>query len=339
MGVEKFLDLPWVDIFTAADNHILDAPHNVDIALVIHHGQVAGVHPARCVDGFGAGIGVIPIAEHDAIAARTQFAWCTIGDNRTRGGIDNLDLHMGMDLAHGADLLVERRADARLGADGAGLGHAVTDFHITHVHQGLHLLHHLYRTGGAGHDTGAQGTEIIAGKIGVVEFGNKHGRHAIECRGPFLLHGVEDGLGVKAVVGIDHGGAVAHTTQVPHHHAKTVVERHRDDEAILVGEIHDLRHKVTVVEDVVVAEGRAFGVASGAAGVLDVDRVVKLLLGLPFGQLIGADAVAQRQQITPGQHAGRRFGSQPHDGPQIRQLRRRQSGPCRQGLGVLEFRR
>jgi len=44
---------PRADRFlTPAHDHVLDAADDVDVAIVVHGGQVAGVHPARTIDGL-----------------------------------------------------------------------------------------------------------------------------------------------------------------------------------------------------------------------------------------------------------------------------------------------
>ncbi len=41
---------------------------------------------------------------------------------------------------------------------------------------------------------------------------------------------------IKALAGIDHGGAERDRGEVAHHHAEAVIERHRDADAILLGQ-------------------------------------------------------------------------------------------------------
>ena len=49
-------------------------PTMLQVALVVHRREVAGVHPAGAVDRLGGPLGVLPVAEHDAVAARAQLA-------------------------------------------------------------------------------------------------------------------------------------------------------------------------------------------------------------------------------------------------------------------------
>jgi hypothetical protein len=51
VGVEELLHLARIHILSSADDHVLDAPDDVEVALCVHDGEVAGVHPAGGVDG------------------------------------------------------------------------------------------------------------------------------------------------------------------------------------------------------------------------------------------------------------------------------------------------
>jgi hypothetical protein len=54
-----------------------------------------------------------------------------------------------------------------------------------------------------------------------------------------------------------------------------MVDRYRDEQPVAVGEAEQLGGEVAVVEDVVVAEGRALRIAGGSARELDVDGIVE----------------------------------------------------------------
>src|SRR5687767_8610093 len=49
MTVQVLLDLAWIEVFAAADHHVLDAADDVAIALVVDGREVARVHPAARV--------------------------------------------------------------------------------------------------------------------------------------------------------------------------------------------------------------------------------------------------------------------------------------------------
>src|SRR6185503_11567015 len=69
MRVEIFLDLARVHILAAADDHVLDAADDVDVAVLVGGGEVAGVHPAAGVDRVARRLLVAPVADHHAVAA------------------------------------------------------------------------------------------------------------------------------------------------------------------------------------------------------------------------------------------------------------------------------
>ena len=70
----------------------------------------------------------------------------------------------------------------------------------------------------------------------MVELGDEHGRHAVQAGAALLLHGLQHGYRLEAFAGIDHGGAVGDAGQVAQHHAEAVVERHRDAQAVVLGQ-------------------------------------------------------------------------------------------------------
>src|SRR5215472_14343182 len=72
--VEELLDLARIDVFTAADHHVLDPADDIAITLGIDRREIAGMHPSGCVDRFAGLFLVVPVTEHDQIATRQQFA-------------------------------------------------------------------------------------------------------------------------------------------------------------------------------------------------------------------------------------------------------------------------
>src|SRR5574344_500147 len=125
MAVEEFLDFAWIDVLSATNDHVFDAAHDVDVALRIHGGEVAGVHPAVCVNGFTRFGFVTPIAMHDGIAFGTQLTALPYRGEFARFGVNDFDLQVRLHLAHGGDALVQRGVGRALAAHRAGLRHAV----------------------------------------------------------------------------------------------------------------------------------------------------------------------------------------------------------------------
>src|SRR5450759_4014872 len=70
MAVNDLLDLARVNVLAAANDHVLDPPDDVQVSLLIHRSEVAGVHPAGPVDRQPRRVLVIPVpAHHDVPAA------------------------------------------------------------------------------------------------------------------------------------------------------------------------------------------------------------------------------------------------------------------------------
>src|SRR5437588_5914424 len=155
MTIEKFLDLARIDVLAAANDHVLDAPDDVAITLGVDGREVAGMHPARRIDGLAGALFVAPIAEHYAIAASEELARRS-GRHDAAIQIDDLDFDMGLNAPNGRHAALQRVLGRALEADRAGFGHAVGngDFGKTHVAD--RALHHLDRAWRAGHDSSAQ---------------------------------------------------------------------------------------------------------------------------------------------------------------------------------------
>src|SRR6266404_4352568 len=171
MAVEKFLDLARVEVFAAADHHVLDAADDVAITVPVDGGDIAGVHPAVGIKHVGGLLSLVPISQHDAVATGAQFAGFAAGHHAALE-VDDLDLDMRMNAPDGGHPPLQRIVGGALEADRAGLGHAVADRHLAHVHLLVDAPHHLDRAGRAGHHAGSQRRQIEFGEVWMVEFGD-----------------------------------------------------------------------------------------------------------------------------------------------------------------------
>src|SRR6516225_1472507 len=99
VGVEELLDLPRVDVLPAPDDHVLDPAGDVDVPVGVHHGQVAGVHPAGGVDRLGGLVRLVPVAEHHRVAAGAQLARLAARHGQPGVRVDQLDLEVRVDPA------------------------------------------------------------------------------------------------------------------------------------------------------------------------------------------------------------------------------------------------
>src|SRR5574337_62687 len=325
--VQELLDLARVDVLAAADHHVLDAADDVDVALGVHRREIAGVQPAVLVDRLGGARLVFPVAVHHAVAAGAELAGHARRDRRAGVRVDDLDLDVRLHGADGGHALVERRVGPALATDRAGLGHAVGNRHLGHVHVADDPLHHLGRARRAGHDAGAQAGQVELLEARMVELGDEHRRHAVQAGAVLGLHRLEHGQRVERVVRVDDAAAVRDAGQVAEHHAEAVVQRHRNAEPVRRREAHAFADEEAVVQDVAVRQRRALREARGAAGELDVDRVGGLQGLLHLGHA-RVGRVAAGQQIREALQAGLLLALAGHVDPdhaaQMRQPRRRE---------------
>ena len=91
--------------------------------------------------------------------------------------------------------------------------------------------------------------------------------------------------------------------EIAEHHAEAVIERHRNADAVAIGQAHRLADEITVVEDVVMGERRAFGSAGGAAGELDVDGIVELQLRRQLREHGAMAVAAHAEHVVEAQEA------------------------------------
>ena len=274
VGVEELLDLPRVHVLAAADHHVLDPPDDVHVAVVGHHGEVAGVHPAVGVDGLGRALGVVPVAPHHGVAPGAELAGLAARQRLAGRRVGDADLDVRVDPPDRGRAVVQRVVGQRLGRHRRRLGHAVADRHLVHVHAVDARLHHLDRARRPGHHAGAQRRQVEALEVRMAELGDEHRRHAVQRRAPLGLHGLEHVGRVERVGRDDHRRPVRRAAEVAHDHAEAVVEGHRDAQPVAGPEALQPGHEVPVVEDVPVGERGALREPGRARRVLDVDRVV-----------------------------------------------------------------
>src|SRR3954471_13202435 len=73
MTQQPLFDLARVDVAASRDDHVLRAVAQRQEAVFIDAAEITGVQPAAA-QSLGAGLGVLPVALHDAIAARYDLA-------------------------------------------------------------------------------------------------------------------------------------------------------------------------------------------------------------------------------------------------------------------------
>src|ERR1700738_4238036 len=107
MRVEELLDLARIDVLAAADDHVLDPPNDADVAVLVHRGEVAGVHPALLVDRLGSLVGVLPAAAHHEIPAGKELAGLAARLRAPGARVDDLDLRVRHHLSDRAATVLE----------------------------------------------------------------------------------------------------------------------------------------------------------------------------------------------------------------------------------------
>src|SRR5471030_190961 len=274
-GIQKLFDLPRVKVFTAADDHILDSPDNVDIAVRIHRGEIARVHPAFGVDCLARPVGLLPVATHDRVATSAEFSGLAALHGLAGQRVDNLYVEVRQHLTDRRYPLFYRGIRHALAAHRARFRHTVSNRDLGQMHVAYHPLHDLDRARRTGHDAGAQAAHIELRKARVIECSDEHGRHPVQRCAFLRLYGLQNGFGVEALGGVNDRRTMGQARQIAHDHAEAVVHRDRDAYSIHVGQLHALTHEKTVVQDVAMTQRSGLGKPRRPAGELDVDGVVR----------------------------------------------------------------
>ena len=72
--VDAVFDFAGVDVFAVHDDEVFQAVDDVDVAVFVHVGEVAGVEPAVFGEDFLGFLGLVPVAFHDVVAADEELA-------------------------------------------------------------------------------------------------------------------------------------------------------------------------------------------------------------------------------------------------------------------------
>lgn len=72
MVVDHLFHFDRGDVLAARDNDVLFAVANLEIAVGMHYGIIAGVEPAAG-EGLGGGLGIVVVADHDVVAAHDHL--------------------------------------------------------------------------------------------------------------------------------------------------------------------------------------------------------------------------------------------------------------------------
>ncbi len=196
--VEELLDLRRVDVLAAADDHVLDPPDDVQVTRLVHDGEVAGVHPACGVDHLGGLLRLVPVAQHDRVAAGAHLARRPARQHQAGLRVDHLHLDVRVHPPDRRHPPLHVVIGLGLAGDRGRLGHPVADRYLGHVHLADDPLHHLDRARRSGHDPGPQAGQVIAGEVRQGELGDEHRRHAVQGGAPLGLDRLQRGGGLEA---------------------------------------------------------------------------------------------------------------------------------------------
>ncbi len=137
------------------------------------------MQPARLVDRLARLLLVVPVAQHDRVAARADFT-LLVDRHDPAFGVHQLDLDPGHGATDRFDAFLQRIIRQRQEIDRAQLRLAVGDEHVLHVHVGDHALHDVDRARRPGHDAGAQRREVEFLEVRMSERGDEHRRDAVQ---------------------------------------------------------------------------------------------------------------------------------------------------------------
>ena len=72
--VDAVFDFAGIDVFAVHDDEVFQAVDDVDVAVFVHVGEVAGVKPAVFGEDFLGFFGLLPVAFRDVVAADEELA-------------------------------------------------------------------------------------------------------------------------------------------------------------------------------------------------------------------------------------------------------------------------
>ena len=261
------------------------------------------MEPAVLVDSLSRGLGHLVVALHYVVAARAEFAYLARGQSLARIGVDYLALDAGERLADGGAACLEGILRCGHGAAGRRLGLTENDDDIVHIHLLADIVHSLYRAGRARHYARAHMRKIIFVEVRMLEHGNEHGRHAVDC-GAVLCHKrIHDLFGVEHI-NRHKGRSVGYAGHEREHHAEAVEERNRDAQPVVVGELHAVAYRLAVIEYIIVGEHDALGEAGRAGGILNVDDLVAVARVAHRLELLNGGFLGESIELLPIDHAG-----------------------------------
>ena len=187
MRIEEFLNLFWINIFPAADDHVLNTAGDLVIPLIVNHCQIARMKPSILVDRLTRGLLHLIVTAHDVIAARAEF---TCGIRRQSLASFRVDV-LCFDIRHGTpncrNAQIETVVRRRHCTGGRSFRLPICNRDFPHPHLIHDKLHHLNRARRTRHNACTQPREFIIVKGWVLQHSDKHRRHAVHRRALLIL--------------------------------------------------------------------------------------------------------------------------------------------------------
>src|SRR3954464_12781826 len=231
--VEDLLDLARVDVVAAADDHVLLAVDDEEVAVLVDAGHVARVEPAVAQDLLR-GVVAVPVALHEVVAADRDLADLALA-HLVAVLVD--DLHL--------DALDRRPDGARLallvgvveGRDRRGLRQAVALEDLA-PERLLEAAQDLDGERRATRDAQPQARGVVAIALGVVEDRVVHRRHALEDRHAVAVDHLERLARVEARDQVEAGAALDARVQ-PARLPERVEQRQRPEHHVVLGDLRE----------------------------------------------------------------------------------------------------
>ena len=211
----------------------------------------------RCFDNFVGLFLIVPIAEHDGIAAGAKFARLAARNDAALAIDDLRQMRLNSST-------VETRRSRGISVGGALKTHRARLRHpAAIVISRMFMRSTTRRITSIGPCAPAlmpvrRELRVRSRESRMIEFGNEHRRHADAVHlSACMIPSVADRI--EPFAGIDHGAAMVTVTEIAHHHAEAMIERHRNADAVLRVEPHGAADEIAIVEDVVMRQRDALG--------------------------------------------------------------------------------
>ncbi len=299
--IEELFYFARINILTTADNHVLDAPCDAVIAVLVLYSKVSRVQEAVLVNDFGCSFRVFVVPFHGVVAAVAHFTLYAYRTFFSGFGVDDFYFRMLKVVPYGVATYVERVVYPGGRHSGSSFGQPVNAGYL-HVHFLFHLLHQLYRAEGTCHDARTEAGHVEHIEHRMVQFGNEHGGYAVKRRAAFLVNGSEHYQRVEAF----HHYFCAAVCQAVHggkYHTEAMEQWYTDAKFVIGGKLHVFTGKKAIVGNVVVGKHDTFRKSCSAGRVLHVHYIVAGHLTLELIQAFVFYIVAQEEYFGGIVHA------------------------------------